>query len=229
VPAPPAAPCEPAPLAPGAPPPADESRLKEIAGAALREAQGTLIERVKEALLPILAEKSAAAAPSLFLRLAPAVGLGGPVGLGLSVAGWFVGRALCRRASAARESEPPGARRSRERIGRLRDLALRLSPASHSAPVSPSGPPPAPQRKGESRGHGVEVVAVQPPPAPQQVITETQFTPVERDLTAEALAWAESEVVRKYPGSVAHVEFLRDLIKQYRHARQSTGQPGSPS
>ena len=59
------------------------------------------------------------------------------------------------------------------------------------------------------------VVTVDSPPPPQAIIPETRFAPYERDTYAEAFAWAEAEMARKYPGSVGTMETIKGLIDQY--------------
>lgn len=63
------------------------------------------------------------------------------------------------------------------------------------------------------------VVTVDSPPPPQAIVPETRFAPYERDTFAEAFSWAESELVRKYPGAVGTLESLRGLIDQYLAAK----------
>lgn len=63
------------------------------------------------------------------------------------------------------------------------------------------------------------VVTVDTPSPPQAILPETRFTPYERDTFAEAFAWAETELARKYPGSVGTLESLRGLIDQYLAAK----------
>lgn len=59
------------------------------------------------------------------------------------------------------------------------------------------------------------VVAVDSPPPPQRIITETQFAAYEKDTYAQAHAWAQQQLARKYPGSVDLLETEKQLIKQY--------------
>lgn len=63
------------------------------------------------------------------------------------------------------------------------------------------------------------VVTVESPPPPQAIVTETRFAPYERDTFAEAFAWAEAELVRKYPGSVSTLEAMKGLINQFLSAK----------
>jgi thiol-disulfide isomerase/thioredoxin len=63
------------------------------------------------------------------------------------------------------------------------------------------------------------VIAVDSPPPPQAIVPETRFAPYERDTFAEAFAWAESELVRKYPGAVSTLETLKGLISQFLSAK----------
>ncbi|QDU39675.1 hypothetical protein Mal4_40210 [Maioricimonas rarisocia] len=93
-------------------------------------------------------------------------------------------------------------RRRRRRIGRTgRDPPV--------APTSAQVPTPEPPA----------TVSVDAPPPPQAIVPETRFAPYERDTFAEAFAWAEAELARKYPGSVGTLESLRGLIDQYLAAR----------
>lgn len=84
--------------------------------------------------------------------------------------------------------------------------SARDSPAA-TAPVSTSSIPKPP------------VVTVESPPPPQAIVTETRFAPYERDSFAEAFAWAEAELVRKYPGSVSTLEAMKGLINQFLSAK----------
>jgi thiol-disulfide isomerase/thioredoxin len=63
------------------------------------------------------------------------------------------------------------------------------------------------------------MVTVDSPPPPQAIVPETRFAPYERDTFAEAFAWSEAELARKYPGSVGTLESLRGLIDQYLAAK----------
>ena len=60
---------------------------------------------------------------------------------------------------------------------------------------------------------------VESSPLPQAIVPETRFTPYERDTYAEAFAWAEAEMARKYPGSVGTLESIKGLIDQYLSAK----------
>ena len=44
---------------------------------------------------------------------------------------------------------------------------------------------------------------------------DTQVGAVVDDTYAEAFAWAEAEMARKYPGSVGTLESIKGLIDQY--------------
>uniref|UniRef100_A0A7C4QP59 Thioredoxin-like fold domain-containing protein n=1 Tax=Schlesneria paludicola TaxID=360056 RepID=A0A7C4QP59_9PLAN len=63
------------------------------------------------------------------------------------------------------------------------------------------------------------VITVDSPPPPQAIVPETRFAPYERDTFAEAFAWAEVEMVRKYPGAVSTLETLKGLISQFLSAK----------
>ncbi len=63
------------------------------------------------------------------------------------------------------------------------------------------------------------VITVDSPPPPQAIVSETRFAPYERDTFAEAFAWAEVEMVRKYPGAVSTLETLKGLISQFLSAK----------
>ncbi len=63
------------------------------------------------------------------------------------------------------------------------------------------------------------VITVESPPLPQAIVPETRFAPYERDTFAEAFAWAEAELVRKYPGSVSTLETMKGLIDQFLSAK----------
>jgi hypothetical protein len=63
------------------------------------------------------------------------------------------------------------------------------------------------------------VITVDSPPPPQAIVAETRFAPYERDTFAEAFAWAEAEMVRKYPGAVSTLETMKGLIQQFLAAK----------
>lgn len=63
------------------------------------------------------------------------------------------------------------------------------------------------------------VVTIESLPPPQAIVPETRFAPYERDTFAEAFAWAEAELVRKYPGSVSTLETMKGLIDQFLSAK----------
>lgn len=84
--------------------------------------------------------------------------------------------------------------------------SARDSPAA-TAPVTVSPTPKPP------------VVTLESPPLPQAIVPETRFAPYERDTFAEAFAWAEAELVRKYPGSVSTLEAMKGLINQFLSAK----------
>lgn len=62
-------------------------------------------------------------------------------------------------------------------------------------------------------------ITVDAAPLPQAIVPETRFAPYERDTYAEAFAWAEAELARKYPGSVGTLESIKGLINQYLSAK----------
>ncbi len=86
-----------------------------------------------------------------------------------------------------------------------RTLRRRRDPKPARDPPTAPKPPP--------------VVTVEHPPPPQAILPETRFAPYERDTFAEAFAWAETELVRKYPGAVSTLETLKGLINQFLSAK----------
>lgn len=78
---------------------------------------------------------------------------------------------------------------------------------------------PKPARDPPSNVIPPPVVTIENPPPPQAIVPETRFAPYERDTFAEAFAWAESELVRKYPGAVSTLEALKGLINQFLSAK----------
>ena len=64
-----------------------------------------------------------------------------------------------------------------------------------------------------------EPVVMENPPPPQKVVTETRFVPYEKDECSEELAWAQEQLVRKYPGAATTMQVLNDLIRQYRASK----------
>jgi len=106
------------------------------------------------------------------------------------------GVALWRRWRRRKRSETPG----------------RGPPPAGPPPPSTEPPPPTPP----------VTVTVDTPPPPQAIVPETRFAPYERDTFAQAFAWAEVEIVRKYPGAVGTLESLRSLIDQYLAAKGHT-------
>ena len=92
-------------------------------------------------------------------------------------------------------------------IALWRTLRRRRRPPARDPPEAkppPVAPPP--------------VVTRESPP-PQTIVPETRFAPYERDTFAEAYAWAEGELARKYPGAVGTLESLKGLIDQYLSAK----------
>ena len=63
------------------------------------------------------------------------------------------------------------------------------------------------------------VVTIDAPPSPPVIVPETKFAPYERDTFAQAFAWAQGEMARKYPGAVGTLESLKGLIDQYLSAK----------
>ncbi len=86
-----------------------------------------------------------------------------------------------------------------------RTLRRRRSPKPARDPPAKVTPPP--------------VVTIDSPPPPQAIVPETRFAPYERDTFAEAFAWAEAEMARKYPGSVSTLESIKGLINQFLAAK----------
>ncbi|MCA9091558.1 MAG: trypsin-like peptidase domain-containing protein [Planctomycetaceae bacterium] len=78
---------------------------------------------------------------------------------------------------------------------------------------------PKPARDPPARVTPPPVVTIDSPPLPQAIVPETHFAPYERDTFAEAFAWAEAEIARKYPGSVSTLETLKGLINQFLAAK----------
>jgi len=71
------------------------------------------------------------------------------------------------------------------------------------------------RRKHQSGRAPPPTITIDSPPLPQAIMPETRFAPYERDTYAEAFAWAEAEMARKYPGSVGTMETIKGLIDQY--------------
>ncbi len=90
-------------------------------------------------------------------------------------------------------------------IALWRTLRRRKGSITARDPPAPSKSPP--------------VVTIENPPPPQAIVPETRFAPYERDTFAEAFAWAEAELVRKYPGSVSTLETMKGLIDQFLSAK----------
>jgi thiol-disulfide isomerase/thioredoxin len=89
----------------------------------------------------------------------------------------------------------------------------RIAASARDSPSAPTTPVTASPIQKPS------VVTVESPPPPQAIVTETRFAPYERDTFAEAFAWAEAELVRKYPGSVSTLEAMKGLINQFLSAK----------
>ena len=92
----------------------------------------------------------------------------------------------------------------------LRRRRIAASARDSPAATAPVAVPPTPKPP---------VVTVESAPPPQAIVTETRFAPYERDTFAEAFAWAEAELVRKYPGSVSTLEAMKGLINQFLSAK----------
>lgn len=64
------------------------------------------------------------------------------------------------------------------------------------------------------------VVTIDTPP-PKQVITpEVRYAPYAVDDFADAFAWAETQMARKYPGSIGTTETLKSMIDQYLSSKK---------
>ena len=87
---------------------------------------------------------------------------------------------------------------------RERRYSRREQPAARDPPAVVEPPP---------------VVTVDAPPSPPVIVPETKFAPYERDTFAQAFAWAQGELARKYPGAVGTLETLKGLIDQFLSAK----------
>lgn len=102
----------------------------------------------------------------------------------------------------------------------LGGLALWRNLRKRRRPTQPGRDPPQ-----QSPIKPPPVVTIDSPPPPQAILTETHFTPYERDTFSEAFAWAETQMARKYPGSVGTLESLRGLINQFLSSQGSALDP----
>lgn len=96
-----------------------------------------------------------------------------------------------------------GKRNERKRGG---DPSSTVSSVSHK---SGNGSPEA-LRETQER-----VVTVDTPPPKQIVTPEVRYAPYAVDEFAEAFAWAETQMARKYPGSVGTIETMKSMIDQF--------------
>ena len=59
------------------------------------------------------------------------------------------------------------------------------------------------------------IVTVDTPPPKQIVTPEVRYAPYAVDEFSEAFAWAETQMARKYPGSIGTIETLKSMIDQF--------------
>lgn len=71
-------------------------------------------------------------------------------------------------------------------------------------------------------------VLIDSPPPPQQVITETAFTPLEKNSFADAYAWSKATFARKYPNQAEGFFGLLDSLIRQHLAGQGVQNAGFP-
>jgi hypothetical protein len=161
------------------------------------EVESTVGQRIAE--LP-----KSAASISTWTALAGALGLGGPIGLGVGVAGWLVSR------------------RVKRKVGeRLADASPLLSSVANQAATDEPSPRLV-ERIVERVRDRIEgfAVRVDTPPAPPERVIETRWQQVPSDLHAEAWAWAKSVQAQKFPGQVDVLDAIDSMIVQYIAGRR---------
>jgi hypothetical protein len=120
--------------------------------------------------------------------LVGALGLSGPLGLGVIVASGLIAARRNKHASDDRGSGGGG-----------------------QSPFSPS------RKRGQTPSR-VTPIAVDSPPPPQRAVPETHYVSYEVDAFAKAHQWASEQVVRKYPGAAEIMQAQDSLIKQHLSA-----------
>jgi hypothetical protein len=153
--------------------------------------------------------------------LAGALGLGGPIGLGVGVAGWLVSRRVKRKVGerlADASADTPagdGAEGLVERIvARVRD---RIGGGGQTDEPSPR----LVERIVELvRGFPVRVSE---PPLPQVRGVDQRFTPYAVDAISAALSYANTEIVSTTPGAAGVLKRQKALIDQYQESQAAGG------
>jgi hypothetical protein len=168
-------------------------RLRERLGDVVTrdEVESTVGQRIAE--LP-----KSAASISTWTALAGALGLGGPIGLGVGVAGWLVSR------------------RVKRKVGeRLADASAPLSSVATQQALSEEPSPRLVERIVERVRDRVQQVPVRvDSPTHVERTVETHSVDVERDTYQRAHQWARQQMMRKFPGSVDLLETEQALIDQ---------------
>jgi hypothetical protein len=154
------------------------------------------VEFLRDHLQARIEERIASARPGLFAGLslgkvvAGALGLGGPLAVGVMAAGALAGRRVKSRAES-RESRAVG-RESRAGKGPRDSVGF-----------------------GDNPTFDIRPIAVDTPPPPQRTVPETHYVPVEKDSFARAHQWASEQVARKYPGATEVLQAQESLIRQH--------------
>jgi hypothetical protein len=155
-----------------------------------------------------------------------------PLGIGIAVASLLGRRIIAKRAEArAREPQMPAG----QRPDHLEETATK--PAAPD-PGRPS-PPPAPPSyrtppevatlqaridalKAELAARPQQVITVENPPPPQVTAPEVRYQQVETDSYRKAVAYAISELGKKYPASTGYFESMQSLAQQWLSAQPAS-------
>lgn len=122
--------------------------------------------------------------------IAGALGVGGPVGIGVALAGWFIGRRIKSKV-----------------VERVHEVVTQPAPQQSHQPDGQFVPI-----------HRTNVVTTEAPPPPQVVIPTTQFAYVEGDKFARADDKAMTEYARKYPGALTTLLSFQGMRRQFLNA-----------
>lgn len=82
--------------------------------------------------------------------------------------------------------------------------------------IEPAGPGDHRADPGPRHTTHIHPLAIETPPPPQATYTNTQYTPIDTDITAQAMAWSNDKIARKYPNARDVLEMHESLIKQFR-------------
>jgi len=76
------------------------------------------------------------------------------------------------------------------------------------------------KKETEEKKETERVITIDTAPPEQFVTPEVRYAPYAVDEFSDAFAWAETQMVRKYPGSIGTIETLKSMIDQYLSSKK---------